>query len=71
MRVLVAQEFEIVRREIDDEQPAAGPQHARRLAESARAVVEEVQHLMNDHGVERIPAAKRGRRCRPDVRCNA
>ena len=34
MRVLVAQEFEVVRREIDDQQPAAGPQHARRLADA-------------------------------------
>ena len=36
MGVLVAQEFEIVRREIDDQQAAAGPQHARRLADRAR-----------------------------------
>ena len=54
MRVLLAQEFEIVRREIDDQQPALRPQHARRLADRARAVVEEVQHLMDDHDVEGI-----------------
>ena len=54
MGVLLAQEFEVVRREIDDQQPAARPQHPRRLADGARAVVEEVQHLMNDDDVERI-----------------
>ena len=54
MGVLVAQEFEIVRREIDDQQPPAGPQHARRLADGAGAVVEEVQHLMDDDDVEGI-----------------
>ena len=53
MRVLLAQEFQIVRREIDHQQPAARRQHARRLADRARAVVEEVQHLMDDHDVER------------------
>ena len=55
MGVLVAQEFEIVRREVDDQQPAARPQHAHRFADGARAVVEEVQHLVNDDDVERIP----------------
>ena len=35
MGVLFAQEFEIVRREVDDQQPAARPQHARRLADGA------------------------------------
>ena len=54
MGVLLAQEFEIVRREIDDQQPAARPQHARRLADGAGAVVEEVQHLMNDDDIERV-----------------
>ena len=54
MGVLVAQEFEVVRREIDDEQTPAGPQHARRLADGAGAVVEEVQDLMDDDDVEGI-----------------
>ncbi len=54
MGVLLAQEFEIVRREIDDQKPAARAQHARRLAHGARAVVEEVQHLMDDDDVEGI-----------------
>ena len=58
----------------------AGPQHARRLGDGARAVVEEVQHLMDDDDVEGIlrqrevvdvalphaamPAARRGRAAR-------
>ncbi len=54
MGVLVAQEFEIVRREIDDQQPAAWAEHPCRLADGARAVVEKVQHLMNNDGIERI-----------------
>ena len=32
----------------------AGAQHARRFADRARAVVEEVQHLMDDDDVERV-----------------
>ena len=54
MGVLLAQEFEIMRREVDDQKPAARAQHARRLADGARAVVEEVQHLMDDDDVEGI-----------------
>ena len=54
MGVLVAQELEIVRGEIDDQQAAGGPQHARRRVDRARAVVEEVQHLMDDDGVEGV-----------------
>ena len=54
MGVLVAQEFKIVRREIDDQEAPTRPQHTRRLADGARAVVEEVQHLMDDDDVERI-----------------
>ena len=59
MRVLLAQEFEIVRREVDDQQGGRrGAQHARRLADRARAVVEEVQHLMDDDDVERVASAR-------------
>ncbi len=54
MRMLLAQEFEIVRREVDDQQAAARPQYPRRLADGARAVVEEVQYLMDDDGVEAV-----------------
>ena len=54
MGVLLAQELQIVRREIDHQQAAGRRQHARRLADRARAVVEEVQHLMDDDDVEGI-----------------
>ena len=54
MGVLVAQEFEIVRREVDHQQPPGRAQHARGLRDRARAVVEEVQHLMDDDDVEGI-----------------
>ena len=54
MGMLLAQEFEIVRREVDDQKPSAGPQYARGLADGARAVVEEVQHLVDDDDVEGI-----------------
>ena len=52
MRVLLAQEFKIVRREIDHHQAAGRRQHARGLADRARAVFEKVQHLMHEHDVE-------------------
>src|SRR5581483_8092188 len=52
MRKLLAQEFLLVRREIDDEQTPARAQHARRFLDGARAVVEEVQHLMQNDDVE-------------------
>ena len=70
MGVLVAQELEIVRREIDHQQPPGRPQHPRRLLDRARAVVEEVQHLVDDDDDRRNPAAARDRRCRPGARCN-
>lgn len=54
MRELLAQEFLFVRREIDDQQPTAGTQYARRFLDGAAAVVEEVQHLMQDDDVEGI-----------------
>ena len=59
MRVLLAQEFLFVRREIDHQQPAARAQHARRFADRARAVVEEVQHLMQDDDVEGVVGSGR------------
>ncbi len=54
MRELLAQEFLLMRREVDHQQPPARAQHARRLADRARAVVEEVQHLVQDDDVEGI-----------------
>ena len=52
VRVLVAQELQIVGREIDHQQASARPQHARCFADRATAVVEVVQHLMHDDHVE-------------------
>src|SRR5262245_32669990 len=54
MGMLLAQEFEIVWREVDDHKPSARSQHACCLADGAGAIVEEVQHLMDDDDVERI-----------------
>ena len=54
MRVLLAQEFQIVRREVDHQQPPLRAQRARGFGDRARAVVEEVQHLMDQHDVEGI-----------------
>src|SRR5262245_42825435 len=42
-----------MRREVDDQQPSTRTQHARRLTDRARTVVEEVQHLMQDDNIER------------------
>ena len=55
MGVLVAQKLEIMRSKIDHQQTPGGPQHPRRLGDRAPAVVEEVQHLMNDDDVEAVP----------------
>ena len=54
MRVLLAQEFEVMRREVDDQQPPLRAQRARGLGDRARTVVEEVQHLMDHDDVEGV-----------------
>jgi hypothetical protein len=53
--MLVAQELQIMGREIDDHEPPGRPQDPRRLLDRARAVVEEVQNLVDDDEIERIP----------------
>ena len=53
MGVLVAQEFERVRREIDDNEDAVRPQHARRLGDRRGGPVGVMQDLMDHHRVER------------------
>ena len=58
MGELLAQEFLLVRREIHHQQPPARAQHPRRLFDRARAVVEEVQHLMQNNDVEGIVAER-------------
>jgi hypothetical protein len=52
MGVLAAQPLESVRGEIDDQQPPARPQHARRLGDHARRVLGVMQHAMHGDGVE-------------------
>src|SRR6185503_13282496 len=54
VRELLAQEFLLVRRKVDDQQASARTQHARRLTDRARAVVKEVQNLMKDDDIEGI-----------------
>jgi tRNA-Thr(GGU) m(6)t(6)A37 methyltransferase TsaA len=54
MGKFLAQEFEFVRREIHHHQAALWSQHPRRLADGAGAVVEEMQHVVNDRDVERV-----------------
>ena len=46
----------------------ASTRAASRIARAA--VVEEVQHLMDDDDVERVGRHRAGRRCRPAARCN-
>ncbi len=50
---LLAQELELVRREIDHQQFAAGGEQARGFGDRGGRFVEEMQHLMHDHGVGR------------------
>ena len=54
MRELLAQELQLVRREVDDEQPTAGGQYAGRLANGALGIAQEVQHLVHDDRVRRV-----------------
>ena len=60
MGEVLAQVFFAVRGEIDHQQPAAGPQRARRLAERARGIVEEMQHLMDDDEIVGVALDRRG-----------
>ena len=54
MRKLFTQEFLLVWCKVDHQQASARTQHARRLMDRACAVVEEMQHLVQNDGVERI-----------------
>ena len=53
MLVVTAQIFQIVGREVGDQQVPARTQHARRLGNGAGGVVGKVQDLVNGHRVER------------------
>src|SRR3974390_1716508 len=57
-RELRAQEFLLVRREVDDQQPPAGTEHARGFLDRARSVVEKMQNLMQDDDVEGVIAER-------------
>ncbi len=52
--VIDAQELLVVRREVDDDEPAVRAQHAGGLADRAGCVVEQVEDLMDDDDVERV-----------------
>ena len=54
MGVLRAQKLKLMRSKIDHQETAGGAQHARGLKDGARAVVEEMQHLVNDDRIEGI-----------------
>ena len=58
--VVLAQELVVVLDEVDDDQPAAGPQRARRLADRAGGIVEEMQHLVDDRQVIGVALDRRG-----------
>ena len=51
MRELVAQEFLVVGVEINHREPPAGRQRPRGFGERPRRIVEEVQHLVDDHKI--------------------
>ena len=53
MRVAGAQLLAVVRREIDDQQPPARPQHARRLGDRRARLLREVEHVVQDRDIRR------------------
>lgn len=50
----LAQKFQIMRGEIDDQQPPLRPQQARRIAQRTPTIIEEVKDLMDDDDVETV-----------------
>ena len=64
MGIILAQEFQPMRREIGDQQPPARRHHPRRFRHRRAGIVQIMQHLMEQHRVEtrvRTPLVK-GRR---------
>ena len=53
MGIRFAQEIQIMRCKIDDQQPPTRSQDAGGFANGRLRVAEEVQHLMHDHGTSR------------------
>ena len=69
MGMMGAQEFELVRREIDDQHLAAGLQRAAGLRQQPARIVEIVQHLVDDDEVGRADAGVEiGDVAEPDLR---
>ena len=54
MRVLLAQEFKLMRCKVDHKQSPLGSEHACGFTDRSAAVVEIVEHLVNDHHVEGV-----------------
>ena len=52
MGEIIAQELEVMRREIGDGQPPARPHHPRRLGNRGARIVEIMQHLMEQYRVK-------------------
>ena len=53
MRRLLAQELKLMRGEVDHQQFAAGGEQPRGFGDRCRRVIEEMQHLMQDHRIRR------------------
>ena len=51
MRVTRAQFLAVMRREVGDQQPAAGREHARRLGDCRAGLLREMQNVMKDRNV--------------------
>ena len=64
MGIIVAQEFQLMRREIGDQKPPARRHHPRRFGHRRAGIVEIMQHLMEQHGIEAAScvAGGKGRR---------
>ncbi len=56
MRIMFAQEFQLVRGEINDQQASTGRKHTHRLANGALGIYEKMQDLMHDDGVGALVA---------------
>ena len=54
MRLLLAQLFDRVRREINDDDSPSRAQRRSGFANGARGIVEKMQHLMDDDEIERV-----------------
>ena len=65
MGVAAAQFLALVRREIDDQQPAAGTEQPRRLGHRGGRILRVMEHLVEDHRVAPRPTAAAAHTCRP------